>query len=265
VPEPPVDPITKLGDLWILGEHRVLCGDSTKAEAVARLMAAKLASLVVTDPPYGVSYADKNAFLNAIDKGNRVQTPIENDHLDKKDSQQLWKDAFTHMNAAMHPGASVYCFMPQGGDQMMMMMMMMMIGAGIEPRHELIWLKNNHVLGRTDYAYKHEPILYAWKAGGHKFYGGFQTSVLEFDRPNASKLHPTMKPVELISRLIENSSLRGDLLYEPFCGSGTTLIAAEQLGRKCYGMELSPHYCDVIVKRWENMTGKKAFKESIQE
>ena len=260
VPEPPVDPITKPGDLWLLGDHRLLCGDSTKAEDVGRLMDGILASLVVTDPPYGVSYADKNAFLNAVDKGNSVQTPIENDHLDKESAQKLWKDSFTHMGAAMRPGACVYCFMPQGGDQMMMMMMMMV--AGIEPRHELIWVKNNHVLGRTDYAYKHEPIMYAWKSGGHKFYGDFQTSVLEFDRPNASKLHPTMKPVELIARLVQNSSAVGEVLYEPFCGSGTTLIAAEQLGRKCYGMEISPAYCDVIVKRWETLTGKKAELEA---
>ena len=256
VPEPPADPITKPGDLWILGEHRLLCGDSTNASDVAMLMQNELCKLVVTDPPYGVSYADKNAFLNAIDKGNRVQTPIENDHLDKADAQKLWKDAFTHMGASMDAGACVYCFMPQGGDQMMMMMMMQ--GAGIEPRHELIWLKNNHVLGRTDYAYKHEPIMYAWKKGGHKFYGEFQTSILEFARPSSSKLHPTMKPVELICKLIENSSRQGEILYEPFCGSGTTLIAAEQLGRKCYGMEISPAYCDVIVKRWETLTGKKA-------
>ena len=259
VPEPPVDPITKPGDLWLLGDHRLLCGDSTKAEDVGRLMDGILASLVVTDPPYGVSYADKNAFLNAVDKGNSVQTPIENDHLDKESAQKLWKDSFTHMGAAMRPGACVYCFMPQGGDQMMMMMMMMV--AGIEPRHELIWVKNNHVLGRTDYAYKHEPIMYAWKSGGHKFYGDFQTSVLEFDRPNASKLHPTMKPVELIARLVQNSSAVGEVLYEPFCGSGTTLIAAEQLGRKCYGMEISPAYCDVIVKRWETLTGRQATLE----
>ncbi len=261
VPEIAEEAITKPGNLWILGEHRLLCGDSTKAEDVARLMDYELCKLVVTDPPYGVSYADKNAFLNAIDEGNRNQTPIVNDHLEKSDAQKLWKEAFTHMGNAMDAGACVYCFMPQGGDQMMMMMMMMQ-GAGIEPRHELIWLKNNHVLGRTDYAYKHEPIMYAWKNGGHKFYGDFQTSILEFSRPSSSKLHPTMKPVELICKLIENSSKSGELLYDPFLGSGTTLIAAEQLGRKCYGMEISPQYCDVIVKRWKNLTGKKATLEA---
>ena len=261
VPEPPADPITKPGDLWVLGDHRVLCGDSTKAEDVGRLMNGAKAQLVITDPPYGVSYSDKNAFLNAIDKGNKNQTKIENDHLNKKETQAMWGSAFKNMADAMGSGAVVYCFMPQGGDQMMMMMMMMMMEGGIEPRHELIWLKNNHVLGRSDYNYKHEPILYAWKKGGHKFYGDFSTSVIECKKPHASKLHPTMKPVELVAILAQNSSQLNETVYDPFLGSGTTLIAAEQLGRKCYGMEISPAYCDVIVQRWEKLTGKTATLE----
>jgi len=259
VPEPPPEPVTKTGDLWILGEHRVMCGDSTKAEDVGRLMDGAKAQLVITDPPYGVSYAEKNAFLNAFDKGNHNQTKIENDHLNKKETQAMWGAAFKNMADAMGLGAVVYCFMPQGGDQMMMMMMMM--EGGIEPKHELIWLKNNHVLGRSDYNYKHEPILYAWKKGGHKFYGDFSTSVIECNKPHASKLHSTMKPVELIAILAKNSSQIGETIYDPFLGSGTTLIAAEQLGRQCYGMEISPAYCDVIVKRWETLTGKKAMLE----
>jgi len=242
------------GDMFALGDHRLLCGDSTKAEDVARVMNGELASLVVTDPPYGVSYADKNSFLNAIDKGNRIQTEIKNDHLDKEQTQQLWKSAFCEMSKAMDKGAVVYCFMPQGGDQMMMMMMMMM-GAGIEPRHELIWLKNNHVLGRTDYAYKHEPILYAWKDGGHKFYGDFQTSIFEYPRPQKADLHPTMKPVELVMKLIENSSQSSAILYEPFSGSGTTIIACENLKRKCRAIEISPAYVAVALERFQQHTG----------
>jgi len=261
-PELIEEAVSKLGDLWILGDHRILCGDSTDSASVMKLMNAELASLVVTDPPYGVSYADKNAFLNEIDKGNMVQVEIANDHLSKEHTQEMWRSAFHEMSEVMLPGAVIYCFMPQGGDQMMMMMMMMMQGAGIEPRHELIWLKNNHVLGRADYAYKHEPILYAWKKGGHKFYGDFQTSVLEFPRPQKSDLHPTMKPVPLIERLIENSSKRGDLLYEPFSGSGTAIIAAEQTGRRCYAIELSPQYVDVAVKRWQRLSGKVAILEA---
>jgi site-specific DNA-methyltransferase (adenine-specific) len=137
-----------------------------------------------------------------------------------------------------------------------MMMMMMMMGAGIEPRHELIWLKNNHVLGRVDYAYKHEPILYAWKEGGHKFYGDFQTSILEFPKPTKSDLHPTMKPVELIERLVSNSSQMNETVYDPFLGSGTTLMACERLGRRCRAVEISPPYVAVAIERWATMTGK---------
>jgi DNA modification methylase len=148
----------------------------------------------------------------------------------------------------MKPGASFYCFMPQGGDQMMMMMMMMK--SGIEPRHELIWLKNNHVLGRVDYAYIHEPILYAWKKGaGHKFYGGFQTSVLRYSRPNVSKVHPTQKPIKLIQKLIENSSVIGDIVFDPFLGSGTTLLACRKTGRIGLGCEINPDYEAIIRKR----------------
>jgi site-specific DNA-methyltransferase (adenine-specific) len=151
----------------------------------------------------------------------------------------------------MEKGAAIYCFMPQGGDQMMMMMMMM--GAGIEPRHELIWVKNNHVLGRADYAYQHEPILYAWKEGGHRYYGGFQTSLLYFDRPNKSDLHPTTKPVDLIAKLITNSSLSGGVVLDIFTGSGTTLVACEQTGRVGYGMELAPEYVAVVLQRMQDI------------
>jgi DNA modification methylase len=249
---------TASGQLWIIpsktgkGEHRLLCGDSTNADDVARLMDGKLTPLVVTDPPYGVEYADKNAFLNAIAPANRIQKRISGDHGSKDDMQDMWKSAFANMNAVMSPGAVVYCFMPQGGDQMMMMMMALM-HVGIEPRHELIWLKNNHVLGRSDYNYKHEPILYAWKEGGHKFYGDFQTSVIEVAKPQKSGLHPTTKPVELITILIENSSLKGQLLYEPFSGSGTALIAAEETGRLCAAMEIAPEYVAVALERLADM------------
>jgi DNA modification methylase len=239
------------GDLWVIGNHRLLCGDSTNADDVATVMSGDKAQLVVTDPPYGVSYADKNAMLNSVAPANRIQHPIENDHLSKEDTQALWKSAFKQMSDVMDKGAVVYCFMPQGGDQMMMMMMMM--GAGIEPRHELIWLKNNHVLGRVDYAYKHEPILYAWKEGGHKFYGDFQTSIIECNKPLKSDLHPTMKPIELLCTLIENSSLTGEVVYDLFGGSGSTMVACEQLSRQCRMIEISEKYCAVILQRMTDM------------
>jgi DNA modification methylase len=126
-------------------------------------------------------------------------------------------------------------------------------------RHELIWVKNNHVMGRCDYQYKHEPILYGWKTKGtHEFFGGFQTSVIEFDKPHSSKLHPTMKPVELIELLVNNSSKSGFIILDTFLGSGSTLIACEKTGRKCYGCEIDEHYCSVVIERWEKFSGKKA-------
>lgn len=256
VPEPPKVPVTQSGDVWILGRHRLVCGDSRLAETHALLMNGSQLGLIVTDPPYGVAYADKNAWLNEYDEGNRVQTPIENDHGTVEDTANgLWKPVFQALHDVAAPGCVVYSFAPQGGDQMMMMMMMHPV---FPVRHELIWVKNNHVLGRADYQYKHEPILYAWKRGGHKFYGGFQTSLLEYSRPQKSDLHPTMKPVALVAKLLENSSTNDDLVGDPFLGSGTTLIAAEQLGRTCFGIELSPAYCDVVVQRWEQLTGGKA-------
>jgi DNA modification methylase len=242
---------TAVGQIWVLGPHRLACGDCTDRTVVEAVMGRERAILVVTDPPYGVNYADKNRWLNTISKGNRIQTNIENDHEDKEAIQAMWKAAFKKTSEIMAAGAVIYCFMPQGGDQMMMMMMMM--GAGIEPRQELIWIKNNHVLGRSDYNYKHEPILYAWKKGGHKFYGGFQTSVLEFDKPLKSDLHPTMKPIPLVSKLVENSSQLGELIYDPFLGSGTTMAAAHHLGRRCFGCELDPGYTAVCLQRMADM------------
>jgi DNA modification methylase len=256
VPEPPVDPITKTGDLWILGDHRLLCGDSTKAEDVARLMNSSKAVLVATDPPYGVSYASKNEFLNKLDKGNRVQVPIENDQRSPEDMSLFWRKCWMETRPHLEDFCSYYMTGPQGGD--LLLLLLSLRDSGWTLKHMLIWAKNNHVLGRCDYHYKHEPILYGWM-DTHRWYGSSsETSLWEIDRPHRSELHPTTKPIELLSKMIRNSSRSGDLVYDPFLGSGTTLIAAEQLGRKCYGMEISPAYCDVIVKRWETLTGKKA-------
>ena len=258
VPEPPANPVTQVGDVWTLGKHRLVCGDATLAAVHAALMVGQALALVVTDPPYGVSYADKNKRLNELDDGKRIETPIENDHQPIADiAEHVWRPVFQCLHDVAAPGCALYSFAPQGGDQMMMMMMMMMQDT-FPVRHELIWVKNNHVLGRADYQYKHEPILYAWKKGGHKYYGGFQTSLLEYARQQKSDLHPTMKPVALIGKLIENSSLRGGAVGDPFMGSGTTIIAAEQLERIGYGIELSPAYCDVIIERWQNLTSGKA-------
>lgn len=218
------------------------------------------ADLVFTDPPYNVNYADKNRFLNEIDEGNRIQDDIENDNFIDDDTicDQLWKPSFENMIQSAHDHCSIYVTMPQGGAHMMMMMMAIR-DAGWQVKHELIWVKNNHVLGRADYFYKHEPIMYGWKKK-HIWYGNgeFNKSVWEIPKPAKSELHPTMKPVRLIANCIDNSTKRGDVVLDVFGGSGSTLIACEETGRKCRMMELSEKYCDVIIERWEKLTGEKA-------
>ena len=258
VPEPPEEPITVLGDIWVMGKHRMMCGDSTSVDAVEKLMDDQFADLVVTDPPYGVSYADKNASLNLTGKGNRIQTPIKNDHLQGSELREFFLAVFSSMFVAMKPGALFYVFAPQGGEQMMMMMMMQ--EACLPVRHELIWVKNNHVLGRADYHYKHEPVLYGWKDGaGHPWYGDRNKfSIWNIDKPMQSKLHPTMKPVELLEIPIQNSSKGEDIVLDLFGGSGSTMIACEKTARQARLMELDPKYCDVIVKRWQDYTGQQA-------
>lgn len=259
--EPPEEPTSKLGDIYQLGEHRLMCGDSTDAEQVAKLMDGAKADMVFTDPPYNVNYADKNIFLNNADEGNRIQDDIENDHVgsDETAKNDLWLPAFKNMADNSADDCSIYVTMPQGGAHMMMMMSAQ--EAGWQVKHELIWVKNNHVIGRVDYLYKHEPILFGWK-DKHKFYGNGEhtKSVWEIPKPQKSDLHPTMKPIALIANALLNSSQDGDNILDVFGGSGSTLIACEQLNRKCYMMEMSPKYLDVIIKRWEDYTGKKAVK-----
>jgi DNA modification methylase len=247
--------ITKTGDLWLLGEHRLLCGDATKKEDVERLMDGKKADMVFTDPPYGVRNADKNKYLNAISPGNRIQTEIKQDHVSEKDIMAFWKISFERIRDTLADINSYYIF----GPQIQGMMMMMMQEAGLPYRHVIIWVKNNHVLGRCDYNYRHEPIFFGWTSK-HKFYGNgqWQTSVWDCPKPLKNDLHPTMKPVALIINALQNSSLKGQICLDPFLGSGSTLIACEKTNRICYGMEIDEHYCDVIVTRWEQFTGKKA-------
>ena len=256
VPEPPADPITKAGDLWTLGDHRLLCGDSTKAEDVARLMSGGKADLWLTDPPYGVAYES----AGRRGKDNQHEK-IENDSRPLDEMAKFWEQAATLAHLSCSGSSSYYWFACQGGDQMMMMMSISR--AKWRVRHELIWVKDQMVFGRCDYHYKHEPILYGWKQDGtHEWNADRkQVSVLEFARPKRSDEHPTMKPVGLVAYLLGNNTTSGESVLDTFCGSGTTLIAAEQLGRKCYGMEISPAYCDVIVKRWETLTGKNATLE----
>ena len=260
--EPPavIETDIQRGDLFTLGRHRLLCGDSTSAEDVGRLMDGEKADLLLTDPPYGVSYASKNEFLNSIGKGNHVQIAIENDHKKPEEMSAFWVATFTTVREHMRPGASYYVTGPQGGDLLLLLLLALKEG-GFPLRHMLVWAKNNHVLGRSDYHYKHEPIIYGWVEGAHTFYGGHsETSLWSIDKPHKSDLHPTMKPVALFAKAVENSTKSSETVLDPFLGSGTTLVACEQLGRTCYGMEISPQYCQVIIDRWENLTGQKAEK-----
>ena len=252
---------TKTGDLYQLGEHRLLCGDATKKEDVERLMDGKKADMVFTDPPYGVAYADKNKYLNAISRGNCIQVPITNDHETVQSMYKLWCNIFNIMGEYTTNKASYYICSPQGGELMMMMMMQAIDQSPFSLKHTIIWVKNNHVLGRADYNYKHEPILYGWKKKGtHIFYGEgeFLTSVWDVNKPFKSDLHPTMKPIALMENALLNSSQENDICLDLFGGSGSTLIACEKTNRKCRMMEIDQLYCDVIIKRWEDFASKKA-------
>lgn len=245
-----IEPTVKLGDIWQLGRHRLMCGDSTDKATVERLMDGNKADLYLTDPPYNVNYTD----------GQENERKILNDHFDTDEEcgEKLWLPTFINAREVSNDCCSVYCFMPQGGTHMMMMMMMSK--AGWQVKHELIWLKQSIVLNRADYNYQHEPFLYGWNKT-HKFYGNGKfknTSVWQIDRPTKSKEHPTMKPVELFAEILNNATKKYDIVLDTFCGSGTSFIACEQLKRTCYGLELDPKYCDVIIKRWETLTGEKA-------
>jgi len=245
------------GQLWQLGEHRLICGDCTDADVVERVMGGEELDLVVTDPPYSVDYAAKNRALQTIGPSNRLTTDIEGDMLGTEETAELiWQPAFKNAYNCSRNGTVIYCFAPQGGDQMMMMMMMK--AEWNKRLHQIIWRKNapTFSMGRLDYQYQHEPILYTWKGTNHSFYGSGARSVIDCDRPHQSKLHPTMKPIELIEKLIVNSSQKDDTVYDPFLGSGTTLIACERLGRRCRAVEISPAYCAVALQRWADMTGE---------
>jgi DNA modification methylase len=253
IPEPPVDPITKPGDIWILGEHRLLCGDSTKAEDVGRLMAGAKADMMVTDPPYGVEYdADWRNQAKRPDGtayGASALGKVSND--DRADWRESW--ALFHGDIAYVWHAD--CRSPEVAESLTV--------CDFVIRNLIVWAKNSMVIGRGDYHHQHEPCWYVVRKGcpGRRTDDRTQTTLWQIDKPQKSETgHSTQKPVECMARPMRNHE--AELIYDPFLGSGTTLIAAEQLGRKCYGMEISPQYCDVIVKRWETLTGKKAELEA---
>ena len=258
----PVEAKAKVGDIYQLGRHRLMCGDSTDAEAWARLMDGEKADMVFTDPPYGVAIGDKNATLNSVQKAGICTTNIENDTLSEEELYDMLKAAFINVRGNCADDAVYFVTSPQGGS-LGLMMMMMMKDAGLEVRHVLMWRKNSATfsLGRLDYDYQHEPIFYTWTKSHHNFRGGeYRTTVWDFDKPRHCDLHPTMKPVELVANAILDGTQKDMIVLDAFGGSGTTIIAAEQTHRQCRMMELDPHYVDVIISRWEALTGEKAVK-----
>jgi site-specific DNA-methyltransferase (adenine-specific) len=251
--EPPVEIETSIqrGDLFRLGRHRLLCGDSTSAEDVGRLMDGKRADLLLTDPPYGVSYVGKT----------KDALTIENDALTEEGLEELIRGAFSIAETNCRPGAYWYATAPPG--PLHLLFADDWKARGIL-RQIMVWVKDSMVLGHSEYHYQHEPILFGWMPGErYKNPDRTRTTVWECPRPNASREHPTMKPVALWARAIQDGSREADLVFDPFLGSGTTLVACEQLGRTCYGMEISPQYCQVIIDRWEKLTGQKAEKVGI--
>ena len=253
VPEVPDEPKTKLGDIYILGNHRLMCGDSTSVDAVDQLMEFGKADMVFTDPPYNMDFtggihADGSKSFNAKHGG------IKNDKM----SQTEAEDFFDAINAIIYTycvGAFYITFYRLGIGEYWKSLER----TNLKVRSLIIWDKGNHTLSNSDYMSKYEPIFYGWTGDNHKFYGGNNgMDIWEIKRTVKNDLHPTMKPVELIEKALEDASKSGNVVLDLFGGSGSTMIACEKLGRKSRLMELDPKYCDVIVTRWEEFTGKKA-------
>ena len=237
VPEKPDDPVSRRGEIYRLGGHLLMCGDATDAADVGKLTGDVEADLWLTDPPYNVAYESSNGLT------------IENDDMSDSAFREFLKTAIGNVKARLKPGASFYIFHADSEGYNFR-------GAchdvSLQVRQCLIWKKNSLVLGRQDFKWIHEPVLYGWKEGAaHRWFSDFsQTTVMEFAKPRCNDVHPTMKPVEMLIYLLKNSSQRGDIVFDTFGGSGSTLIACEQTGRQCRIMELDEKYCDVIRKRW---------------
>jgi DNA modification methylase len=255
VPELPAEPFVSRGSLYELGDHRLLCGDSTDAADVARLTGEGLADCLWTDPPYGVAYEGKT------DRRLRIR----ND--DPETSDDVIAGAFRL--APLAPSSPFYVSAPASPRSAAFRAAIASVGWRLH--QELVWVKGTIVLGHSDYQYGHEPILYGYVPGsgrpgrgrhpGSHWYGdNGESSVLQYPKPAANREHPTSKPVALVAHCLRNSSRPGDLVYEPFAGSGTTLIAAEQLGRRCVAMEIDPRYAQVTIERWKAFTGREAVR-----
>lgn len=279
----------RVGDIYRLGNHRLICGDCTDPEVLSILIGEGKVDLLLTDPPYNVDYSSKNEALNAADKGNRVQKDIANDKMEDGAFLDFLTAAFENANRYLKKGGAFYIW--HAGTEGLNFKLAVK-SVGWELKQILIWVKNNMVLGRQDYQWKHEPCLYGWKPGASHFFVNRRdlltvtedpgpdidamtkdelkallrsllgeatpkTAIYE-DKPLRSADHPTMKPIKLMGRAIKNSTRPGEVVLDLFGGSGSTLMAAEQLARSCYTVELDPDYIDVIIKRWEEYTGDKA-------
>ena len=288
------EPVTKHGDIWLLGRHRLMCGDSTDEEELAELMNGEMADLIVTDPPYNVNYGDKAEMLDAYlpSKGHRNNSHIKNDNMDNVSFYEFMLAVYRSAYEFMRAGAAIYVFHAESTGHIFRQAF---LDAGLKLAQCLIWEKNAFVLGRQDYQWRHEPCLYGWKEGAaHYFINDRtqdtvlleddidfnamkknelvayleelrrkyqnQTSVIYENKPTRNDIHPTMKPIALVGKFITNSSKSGWNVLDLFGGSGSTLMAAEQLGRTAFLMELDEKFCDVIVKRWEDYTGQKAVR-----
>jgi site-specific DNA-methyltransferase (adenine-specific) len=254
VPEAPEEPVSKLGDVWILGRHRVMCGDSTSIDEIEKLSGGIKVDMWLTDPPYNVAYEGKT----------KDALKIKNDSMSDDNFRQFLRDCCVAADAAMKPGAVFYIW---HADSEGYNFRGAAKDAGWKVRQCLVWKKQTMVMGRQDYHWKHEPCLYGWKDGaGHLWASDrTQTTILEFDRPSRNGEHPTMKPVALFEYQMLNNTKGGDIVMDSFGGSGTTIIAAEKNGRNAVVMELDPKYVDVIIKRWQDFTGQTAILESTGE
>lgn len=246
-PPPPEEPKAKRGDIYQLGNHRIMCGDSTSLADVEKLMDGNKADLFLTDPPYNVSYEGKT----------QDKLTIKNDTMEDESFRAFLTDAFYAANEHMKEGAAFYIW---HADSEGFNFRGACRNVEWEVRQCLVWNKNQMVLGRQDYQWKHEPCLYGWKSGAAHIWASDrkQTTVIDFDKPQRNGEHPTMKPIGLFDYQIKNNTYKGEIVLDLFGGSGTTLMACEQNGRICYMMELDPKYIDVIIDRWEKFTGEQA-------
>lgn len=251
VPEAPAVPVTVEGDVWLLGRHRLMCGESTSIDAVERLCDGQRVDMWLTDPPYNVAYEGKT----------KDALTIKNDKMEDDSFRLFLRDAYVAADAVMKPGAVFYIW---HADSEGYNFRGAAKDAGWTVRQCLVWKKQTMVMGRQDYHWKHEPCLYGWKDGSAHLWAADrkQTTILEFDRPSRNGEHPTMKPVELFAYLMLNNTKGNDLVLDSFGGSGTTVIAAEKHGRNARIMELDQKYCDVIIRRWQDFTGQQAVLES---